>query len=184
MTAENFPAQQMCCLLVNWSTGRFEYIFLNYYQCHKDCGSAWVASSAPARAPGTKSASEFLLSTCTTTVFFGTFAWLFSINAFLYFTITTPHSITNLQKGDQAFNPLSCRRPFTFPFEKFDNPARLSHNIEGDTVSDLMDFNKPNWKPSPCSWHLLRWSSIWLPLRPPWGPSCRKRRSYPHLLSW
>ena len=36
MTAENFPAQQMCCLLVNWSTDRFEYIFLNYYQCHKD----------------------------------------------------------------------------------------------------------------------------------------------------
>ena len=36
MTAKNFPAQQMCSLLVNWSTGRFEYIFLNYYQCHKD----------------------------------------------------------------------------------------------------------------------------------------------------
>ena len=36
MTAKIFPAQQMCCLLVNWSTGRFEYIFLNYYQCHKD----------------------------------------------------------------------------------------------------------------------------------------------------
>ena len=46
MTAENFPAQQMCCLLVNWSTGRFEYIFLNYYQFHKDCGAALVASSA------------------------------------------------------------------------------------------------------------------------------------------
>ena len=51
MTAENFPAQQMCCLLVNWSTGRFEYIFLKCYQFHKDCGAAWVASSAPARAP-------------------------------------------------------------------------------------------------------------------------------------
>ena len=36
MTAKKFPAQQMCCLLVNWSTDRFEYIFLNYYQCHKD----------------------------------------------------------------------------------------------------------------------------------------------------
>ena len=51
MAGKNLPAKQMFCLLVNCSTGRFILYtcFLNYYQCHKDCRAALVASSVPVK---------------------------------------------------------------------------------------------------------------------------------------
>ena len=156
MTAKNFPAQQMCSLLVNWSTGRFEYTFLNYYQCHKDCGAAWVASSAPARAPWplrwwpSPAPSSFFKrwvtdispSPCSlwSTNSYPPSAWRFKCNHcdYLFSIVTTLNNhityrhldfniliLTEVEDwllhSDSSF--VFCRRPLTFPFEKFDFPT-------------------------------------------------------------